>query len=85
MDLFKTGRGSIFKAFDMTDEDAKMRKLQVDIMDSSKHIKYVERAEEIDYKFKVLKNGKYQCFVSNYNDQKIELLGEIEILNREEK
>ena len=28
------------------------------------------------------KSGKYQCFVSNYNDQNIELLGEIEILER---
>ena len=51
----KKGQKVFFKVFDMTDEDAKMRKLQVGIMDSSKHIKYVERAEEIDYKFKVLK------------------------------
>ena len=33
-------------------------------------------------KFSIEKSGKYQCFVSNYNDQNIELLGEIEILER---
>ena len=41
----------------MTDGATKMRKLQVGIMDSSKHVKYVEQAEEIDYKFKISKMG----------------------------
>lgn len=81
----KQGEEIFFKVFDMTDGATKMRKLQVGIMDSSKHVKYVEQAEEIDYKFKISKNGKYQCFISNYNDQRIELLGEIEILKRGEQ
>lgn len=51
-------------------------------METSNNIKYVNRSEEIDYKFSIEKSGKYQCFVSNYNDQNIELLGEIEILER---
>ena len=76
----KKGQKVFFKVFDMTDKDANKRKLEAGIRDFSNNIKYVNRSEEIDYKFSIEKSGKYQCFVSNYNDQNIELLGEIEIL-----
>ena len=82
MDLFKERTKVFFKVFDMTDKDANKRKLEAGIRDFSNNIKYVNRSEEIDYKFSIEKSGKYQCFVSNYNDQNIELLGEIEILER---
>ena len=78
----KKGQKVFFKVFDMTDKDANKRKLEAGIRDFSNNIKYVNRSEEIDYKFSIEKSGKYQCFVSNYNDQNIELLGEIEILER---
>nr|WP_288753762.1 M56 family metallopeptidase [uncultured Anaerostipes sp.] len=78
----KKGQKVFFKVFDMTDKDTNKRKLEVGIRDFSNNIKYVNRSEEIDYKFSIEKSGKYQCFVSNYNDQNIELLGEIEILER---
>ena len=68
--------------FEMTDKEANKRKLEAGIREITNNIKYVNRSEEIDYKFSIEKSGKYQCFVSNYNDQNIELLGEIEILER---
>ena len=80
--LHEQGQKVFFKVFDMTDKDANKRKLEAGIRDFSNNIKYVNRSEEIDYKFSIEKSGKYQCFVSNYNDQNIELLGEIEILER---
>lgn len=58
----KQGEKVFFKVFDMTDEDAKMKKLQVGIMDSSKHIKYVERAEEINYNSCLCTNNDDICF-----------------------
>lgn len=39
----------------MTDKDTNKRKLEVGIRDFSNNIKYVNRSEEIDYKFSIEK------------------------------
>ena len=44
----------------MTDKDANKRKLEAGIRDFSNNIKYVNRSEEIDYKFSIEKRRKQQ-------------------------
>ena len=51
----KKGQKVFFKVFDMTDKDANKRKLEAGIRDFSNNIKYVNRSEEIDYKFSIEK------------------------------
>ena len=55
MDLFKERTKVFLKFFDMTDKDANKRKLEAGIRDFSNNIKYVNRSEEIDYKFSIEK------------------------------
>ena len=65
----KKGQKVFFKVFDMTDKDANKRKLEAGIRDFSNNIKYVNRSEEIDYKFSIEKSGKYQKLHDRDNNE----------------